>query len=155
MLGWFLYFISRFSNGSPELTLFADKSFCFRMFNLALYSRKNCCYVSKFYHNYITETQNKPIWYIFRPTKIIILPELSYLNSIFKIFLARMCFYPISAQSCVSYRNQSFFLLCKTNDWFLYETQHRLKCFNTQCGWRSRCRGVSIKNSIRFYSKQI
>ena len=31
--------------------------------------------------------------------------------------------YPISVQCCVSYRNQSFFLLCKTNDWFLYETQ--------------------------------
>ena len=29
-----------------------------------------------------------------------------------------------SAQCCVSYRNQSFVLLCKTNDWFLYETKH-------------------------------
>ena len=34
---------------------------------------------------------------------------------------------PISGQCCVSYRNQSFFFLCKTNDWFLYETQHFIK----------------------------
>ena len=29
---------------------------------------------------------------------------------------------PISAQCCVSYRKQSFFLLCTTNDSFLCET---------------------------------
>ena len=27
-------------------------------------------------------------------------------------------------QCCVSYRNQTFVLLFKTNDWFLFETQH-------------------------------
>ena len=31
---------------------------------------------------------------------------------------------PISAQCCISYRNQSFDLQCKSNDWFLYRTQH-------------------------------
>ena len=30
----------------------------------------------------------------------------------------------ISAQCYVSYRNQPFVLQSKTNDWFLYETQH-------------------------------
>ena len=33
-------------------------------------------------------------------------------------------FRPISALCCVSYRNQSYDLHCKSNDWFLYETQH-------------------------------
>ena len=28
-----------------------------------------------------------------------------------------------STVMCVSYRNQSFVLLCKANEWFLYETQ--------------------------------
>ena len=31
---------------------------------------------------------------------------------------------PISAQCCISYRNQAFVLLCKGNDWFLCEIQH-------------------------------
>ena len=31
----------------------------------------------------------------------------------------------ISAQFCFSYRNQSFGLLSKINDWFLYDAQHR------------------------------
>ena len=31
---------------------------------------------------------------------------------------------PISVECCVSYRNQSSALLCKTNGWFLYKTQH-------------------------------
>ena len=30
----------------------------------------------------------------------------------------------ILAQPCISCRNQSFVLLCKTNDWFLYEMQY-------------------------------
>ena len=90
MLECFSFFTPRFSNGSFELTLFTEKSY-FEMFNLALYSRKNCYYVSMFYRNYTTETQNQPIWYIFRPSKIIILPELSYLNSIFKIFPLQEC----------------------------------------------------------------
>ena len=29
-----------------------------------------------------------------------------------------------SDSDCISYRNQSFILLCNTNDWFPYETQH-------------------------------
>ena len=32
--------------------------------------------------------------------------------------------YPILAQRCISYGNQSFDLNCKSNDWFLYEMQH-------------------------------
>ena len=32
---------------------------------------------------------------------------------------------PISAQCCISHRNQSFDLQDKLNDWFLYETQRR------------------------------
>ena len=32
--------------------------------------------------------------------------------------------YSISVQCCISYRNQPFVLQSKTNDWFLYETQH-------------------------------
>ena len=31
---------------------------------------------------------------------------------------------PISAQCCISHRNQAFVLLCKGNDWFLCEIQH-------------------------------
>ena len=31
--------------------------------------------------------------------------------------------YHIAVQRYVSYRNQSFVFLCKTNDWFLYKTQ--------------------------------
>ena len=30
----------------------------------------------------------------------------------------------IPVQYCISYRNQSFDLHCKSNDWFLYEMQH-------------------------------
>ena len=30
----------------------------------------------------------------------------------------------ISAQCCISYKNHSFNLQCKTSDWFLYEMQH-------------------------------
>ena len=30
----------------------------------------------------------------------------------------------IAAQYCISSRNQSFDLLCKSNEWFLYEMQH-------------------------------
>ena len=30
----------------------------------------------------------------------------------------------LSAQFCISYGNQLFDLLCKSNDWFLYEKQH-------------------------------
>ena len=33
----------------------------------------------------------------------------------------------ISNQCCLSYRNHSIDSLCKTNDWFLYETQHCAK----------------------------
>ena len=33
----------------------------------------------------------------------------------------------ISVQCCISYRNQSLDLLCKLNDWFLYEMQHWAK----------------------------
>ena len=32
--------------------------------------------------------------------------------------------WPISHQRCILCRNQSLLLLCKTNDWFLYEMQH-------------------------------
>ena len=48
------------------------------------------------------------------------------------------CFYPILAQSRISYRNQSFDSQCKSNDshsklnvWFLYEMQHlaEMGCF--------------------------
>ena len=31
---------------------------------------------------------------------------------------------PFSAQCCISYRNQSFDLKCKSNNWFLREMQH-------------------------------
>ena len=39
----------------------------------------------------------------------------------------RLCWFiysAISAQCCISYRNQSFDLHCKSNYWFLYEIQH-------------------------------
>ena len=35
--------------------------------------------------------------------------------------------YPISAKCCISYRNQSSDLLCKSKDWFLYEMPHKAK----------------------------
>ena len=34
---------------------------------------------------------------------------------------------PDSAQHCISYRNQSFDLHCKSNDWFLYEMLRRVE----------------------------
>ena len=41
MLRWFLYFITRFSDGSSELTLFTDRSSYFGIFNLATILEKN------------------------------------------------------------------------------------------------------------------
>ena len=33
-------------------------------------------------------------------------------------------FYHISGQSCISHRNQLFYLHCKSNDWLLHAMQH-------------------------------
>ena len=40
-----------------------------------------------------------------------------------KFYITSILFDPFQP-SVVSYKNQSFVLLCKTNDWFLHETQH-------------------------------
>ena len=53
---------------------------------------------------------------------------------------------PISAQCCFSYRNQLFDLQCKSNDWFLYETQQGVK-------WVKKCNRhyrVSLNQLSRF-----
>ena len=54
--------------------------------------------------------------------------------SIFSRELDRIFFdvYPISAQSCIPYRNPSFDLPCKSNGWFLYEMEHWLKWLRLQ-----------------------
>ena len=53
--------------------------------------------------------------------KTVIIHGLSHLNApplIWKVFIQ-----PILAQYCISYRNQSYVLHCKSNDWFLNEMQ--------------------------------
>ena len=47
MLGWFLYFVIRFSNGSSELALFTDKSSYFGIFNLATILKKKLLKISE------------------------------------------------------------------------------------------------------------
>ena len=46
IFGWFLYFITRFSNGSSELTLFTGKSSYFEIFNLATILEKKLLKIS-------------------------------------------------------------------------------------------------------------
>ena len=48
----------------------------------------------------------------------VIFPKYSHLTSMNVVFKL------IAAQYCISSRNQSFDLLCKSNEWFLYEMQH-------------------------------
>ena len=40
--------------------------------------------------------------------------------------------HPISAQCCISYRNQSFDLFSKTNEWFPFEMQYYCLMLKTQ-----------------------
>ena len=49
MLGWFLYFVIRFSNGSSELALFTDKSSYFRILNLTTILEKKLLKISEIY----------------------------------------------------------------------------------------------------------
>ena len=155
MLGCFSFYTPRFSNGSFELTLFTEKSY-FEMFNLALYSRKNCCYVSMFYRNYTAETQNQPIWYIFRPSKIIILPELSYLNSIFKIFPLQECaFNPFQPKVVFHIKTSHFFCSAKqmTGFYMKYNIGGNVLIRNVDEGVGAEAYPESSKNSkITFFA---
>ena len=64
---------------------------------------------------------------------------------------------PSSAQCCIPYRNQSFDLHCKSNDWFLYEIEHWAEMGNCVCVhftsftlplWRDRTWGSSSECNI-------
>ena len=62
MLGWFLYFVIRFSNGSSDLALFTDKSSYFGIFNLASTREKIVENLRNFFiiaEDYITNSESQ------------------------------------------------------------------------------------------------